>query len=72
MIFLQAVNNLVVLAREDAGAKFIVEQSGIEKLMGLLDSKDAEIVQAGIRVLACLSNKSKPRVSTLYKDCRLF
>ena len=63
IIFFQAANNLVVLAREEAGAKFILEQNGIAKLKQLLEERDGDMLQAGLRTLSCLSQNSKQRVS---------
>lgn len=60
---LQAANNLVVLAKEEAGAKFISEQNGVSKLKQLLEERDPDIIQASLRTLACLSQGSKERVS---------
>lgn len=58
---LQAANNLVVLAREEAGAKFICEQNGITKLKQMLDEKDSDVLQAALRTLSCLCQNSKQR-----------
>ncbi|CAG2213903.1 UNC45 [Mytilus edulis] len=56
---LNAANNLVVLAKEEAGAKFISEQNGVAKLKQLLEERDPDIIQASLRTLACLSQGSK-------------
>lgn len=58
---LQAANNLVVLAREEAGAKFILEQNGIAKLKQMLEERDSDVIQAALRTLSCLSQNSKQR-----------
>ncbi|GFO40405.1 unc-45-like protein a [Plakobranchus ocellatus] len=58
---LQGLNNLVVLAREEAGATMITSAGGLAKLGQLLAWKDAEILQATARVLATLAKGSKER-----------
>ncbi|XP_048728243.1 protein unc-45 homolog B-like [Ostrea edulis] len=58
---LQACNNLIVLAREEAGAKIICEMSGVDKLLQLLLEKDPEINQTAIRTLSCLAANSQER-----------
>lgn len=60
---LQACNNLIVLAREEAGAKSICEgsPSGLDKLLQLLQEKDVDINQAAIRTLSCLTADSQER-----------
>ena len=63
IIYFQAANNLVVLAREEAGAKFILEQNGIAKLKQMLEERDSDVIQAALRTLSCLSQNSKQRVS---------
>ncbi|XP_061176890.1 protein unc-45 homolog B-like [Saccostrea echinata] len=58
---LQACNNLIVLAREEAGAKSICELSGVDNLLKLLQEKDVEFNQAAIRCLSCLTMDSQER-----------
>ena len=59
----QAANNLIVLAREEAGANRIIASDGIPKLISLLDnSKDKDLQLTALRVLACLANNSRQRV----------
>ncbi|KAK3087864.1 hypothetical protein FSP39_011661 [Pinctada imbricata] len=58
---IQACNNLIVLAREEAGAKCITVMGGVEKLQKMFEDKDPEIIQAAIRTLACLCRGSKER-----------
>ena len=66
MLVLKACNNLIVLARDEAGAKSICETSGLEKLLQLLQEKDAEINQAAIRTLSCLTAENRERVNRKY------
>jgi hypothetical protein len=61
-LHLKACNNLIVLAREEAGAKIICELSGVDKLLQLLVEKDPEINQTAIRTLSCLAANSQERV----------
>ena len=65
----QAANNLIVLAREEAGAARIIENGGIQKLSFLLDTeKDKSLLLTSIRVLACLSHNNKERVSLSHNN----
>ena len=59
----QAANNLIVLAREEAGAENMYNSGGVLNLVQLMDGKDKELQVTGIRVLACLAHNSKKRVS---------
>lgn len=63
LCFFQAINNLVVLAREEAGAQKICQEETLHQLKKLLDDKDVDLVLASIRVLSGVTNKSKTRVS---------
>ncbi|KAH9490559.1 Protein unc-45 B [Bulinus truncatus] len=65
---LQALNNLIVLAREEAGASLIMIQGGLNKLKLLLTEKDSEIQQGAVRVLATLTKGSKSRCSSVIKE----
>lgn len=66
---LQAANNLVVLARETGGAEMIIKQSGMEKLKELLmNEKDPGLLQAGVRVLSCLTNENIERSKRVYEE----
>ncbi|XP_063406665.1 protein unc-45 homolog B-like isoform X1 [Mytilus trossulus] len=68
---INAANNLVVLAKEEAGAKFISEQNGIAKLKQLLEERDPDIIQASLRTLACLSQGSKERSKQILEHIEL-
>ncbi|XP_033727362.1 LOW QUALITY PROTEIN: protein unc-45 homolog A-like [Pecten maximus] len=65
---LQALNNLVVLAREEAGAKFICDQSGVQRLRDLLEGRNLALIQAAIRVLACVCSNSTSRSWLVSKE----
>lgn len=56
------MSNILVLAREDAGAQKIFESGGVEKLDKMLDSKDKDLRLNTIRALACMAKHSKLRV----------
>ncbi len=58
----QAAQNLIVLARENAGAESIFAQGGVAPLLALMDGKDAFLQLSAIRTLACMCLHSKPRV----------
>ncbi|XP_055959152.1 protein unc-45 homolog B isoform X2 [Patella vulgata] len=58
----QAINNLIVLAREGASATMICKYNGLERIKtSLLEERDLSLVVGGIRILACLSKESKER-----------
>ena len=60
----QAANNLIVLAKEESGAKKIIENGGIEKISFLLDTEKSKAIKlTAIRILACLARDNKTRVS---------
>ena len=60
---LQATNNLVVLARDEGGCQVIVAQDGLTKLKDVLfQEKDLDILQACVRVVACLTQGNRTRV----------
>ena len=65
VLYLQAANNLIVLAREDAGAEKIYKNGGIGQLVRLLETeKNQDMKITAIRVLACMCKDSKERVSS--------
>ncbi|WAR16167.1 UN45B-like protein [Mya arenaria] len=66
---LQACNNLIVLAREDGGPSVIMEHGGMGKLKEfMLSEKDPDLLQAGTRVLSCLTQTSKDRSQWVYEN----
>ncbi|XP_060594947.1 protein unc-45 homolog B-like [Ruditapes philippinarum] len=66
---LQAGNNLVVLARESGGGEIIVRHDGIKRLKEfLMNEKNPDFLQAGIRALSCLTNENRPRSEMVYHE----
>lgn len=61
--FLQAANNLIVLAREDAGAERIFRNNGLNLLIQLIETKKHEMMLAAIRTLSGMCSRHKSRVS---------
>lgn len=68
LLYLQAAQNLVVLAREDAGAEKIFQSDGVRLLVRLLDIKKSDMMLAALRTLVGLCTGHQPRVS-LYSQC---
>uniref|UniRef100_A0AAY5KAF1 Protein unc-45 homolog B n=1 Tax=Esox lucius TaxID=8010 RepID=A0AAY5KAF1_ESOLU len=58
----KAANNLVVLAREDAGAERIFQNNGVALLLDLLGTGKVEMVLAAIRTFAGMCTGHKARV----------
>ncbi|XP_038051819.1 protein unc-45 homolog B-like isoform X2 [Patiria miniata] len=67
----QAANNLIVLARETAGAERIFSEGGVAKVQPLLQGEDQELVLGGLRVLSCLCQGHKTRANAVLKDFTL-
>lgn len=64
IVFCQATNNIIVLAREESGAEKIVRENGIFFLHKMAQVKDDfELQQASYRALANLAENSRKRVS---------
>lgn len=63
LIAFQAMSNILVLAREEAGAQKIFETGGIEKLNTMLDNQDKDLRLNAIRALSSITKHSKLRVS---------
>ncbi|XP_068131357.1 protein unc-45 homolog A isoform X2 [Hyperolius riggenbachi] len=57
----KAAQNLVVLAREDAGAEKIFQSDGVRLLLRLLDTKKADMMLAALRTLVGLCTGHQPR-----------
>ncbi|XP_072904585.1 protein unc-45 homolog B [Hemitrygon akajei] len=57
----KAANNLIVLAREDAGAEKIFRNNGLSLLMQLIETKKPEMMLAAIRTLSGLCSRHKSR-----------
>lgn len=67
----QAANNLIVLAREEAGAENMYNSGGVLNLIQLMDGKDLELQITGIRALACLAQNSKKRAHGILEHVTL-
>ena len=62
-VAIQATQNLIVLAREHAGADEIFKAGGVANLIHVIEtSQDSSLKVNAIRVLACLCKDSNPRV----------
>ncbi|XP_059499931.1 protein unc-45 homolog B [Stegostoma tigrinum] len=57
----KAANNLIVLAREDAGAERIFRNNGLNLLMQLIGTKKTELMLAAIRTLSGMCSRHKSR-----------
>uniref|UniRef100_UPI00398EB523 protein unc-45 homolog B isoform X2 n=1 Tax=Pristiophorus japonicus TaxID=55135 RepID=UPI00398EB523 len=57
----KAANNLIVLAREDAGAERIFRNNGLNLLMQLIDTKNPEMMLAAIRTISGMCSRHKSR-----------
>uniref|UniRef100_A0A4W5PP65 Protein unc-45 homolog B n=1 Tax=Hucho hucho TaxID=62062 RepID=A0A4W5PP65_9TELE len=64
----KAANNLVVLAREDAGAERIFQNNGVPLLLDMLETGKVEMVLAAIRTFAGMCTGHKARVRALVLD----
>ncbi len=70
--FSKALNNLIVLARENDGANEIIASNGLSVLSKLVDASQTEIKLAITRILASLSKNSLKRVSFFFFQLILF
>ncbi|XP_051875874.1 protein unc-45 homolog B isoform X2 [Pristis pectinata] len=57
----KAANNLIVLAREDAGAERIFRNNGLNLLLQLIETKKPEMMLAAIRTLSGMCSRHKSR-----------
>ncbi|CAL8346580.1 unnamed protein product [Lota lota] len=57
----KAANNLIVLAREDAGAERIFQNNGVPLLMNMIESGKPEMILASIRTLSGMCTGHKAR-----------
>lgn len=60
---IQAANNLIVLAREDAGSERIFQNNGVALLMQLIETGNIEMILAAIRTLSGMCTGHRARVS---------
>ncbi|XP_038660001.1 protein unc-45 homolog B isoform X2 [Scyliorhinus canicula] len=73
----KAANNLIVLAREDAGAERIFQNNGLNLLMQLIETKKPELIVSAVRTLAGMCSRHKSRAIAvlhfvgLEKICRI-
>ncbi|XP_033646594.1 protein unc-45 homolog B-like [Asterias rubens] len=67
----QAANNLIVLAREPAGAERIFAEGAVSKIQHILSSNHKELILAGLRVLSCLCRGHRSRANAVLKDFSL-
>ena len=58
----QASQNLVVLAREDAGAQKIFRSNGVQLLQRLLDTGEPDLMLAALRTLVGICSEHQSRV----------
>lgn len=58
----QASQNLVVLAREDAGAEKIFRSNGVQLLQRLLDTGETDLMLAALRTLVGICSEHQSRV----------
>ena len=58
----QASQNLVVLAREDAGAEKIFRSNGVQLLQRLLDTGEPDLMLAALRTLVGICSEHQSRV----------
>ncbi|RXM95609.1 Protein unc-45-like B [Acipenser ruthenus] len=61
----KAANNLIVLAREDAGAERIFQNNGINLLMELIKTKNPEMILAAIRTFSGMCTGHKARATAI-------
>uniref|UniRef100_A0A673MLP2 Protein unc-45 homolog B n=1 Tax=Sinocyclocheilus rhinocerous TaxID=307959 RepID=A0A673MLP2_9TELE len=58
----KAANNLIVLAREDAGAERIFQNNGVPLLMQLIDTGKPDMILAAIRTLSGMCTGHRARI----------
>lgn len=67
-----AMSNLLVLARERAGAEEIFKEKGITKIMKLLKvEKNNEVICSAIRIIGELCKNNVSRTQSIVKDIGL-
>uniref|UniRef100_A0AAR2L264 UNC-45/Cro1/She4 central domain-containing protein n=1 Tax=Pygocentrus nattereri TaxID=42514 RepID=A0AAR2L264_PYGNA len=67
----KAANNLIVLAREDAGSERIFQNNGIALLMQLIETGKVEMILAAIRTLSGMCTGHRARVSDGGRLCSI-
>uniref|UniRef100_A0A672KTN8 Protein unc-45 homolog B n=1 Tax=Sinocyclocheilus grahami TaxID=75366 RepID=A0A672KTN8_SINGR len=63
----KAANNLIVLAREDAGAERIFQNNGVPLLVQLIDTGKPDMILAAIRTLSGMCTGHRARVRNSHK-----
>uniref|UniRef100_A0A8D0F0X1 Protein unc-45 homolog B n=1 Tax=Strix occidentalis caurina TaxID=311401 RepID=A0A8D0F0X1_STROC len=61
----KAANNLIVLGREEAGAERIFQNNGVNLLLQLIESKNAELILAAVRTLSGMCTGHKARATAI-------
>ncbi|KAJ8414954.1 hypothetical protein AAFF_G00024770 [Aldrovandia affinis] len=61
----KAVNNLIVLAREDAGSERIFQNNGVQLLQTLIETGKVEMILAAVRTLSGMCTGHKARATAI-------
>ncbi|XP_075051256.1 protein unc-45 homolog B [Mixophyes fleayi] len=61
----KAVNNLIVLGREDAGAERIFQSNGVNLLLQLVETKDPELIISAVRTLSGMCTGHRARAQAI-------
>ncbi|PIO28968.1 hypothetical protein AB205_0070370 [Aquarana catesbeiana] len=61
----KALNNLIVLGREDAGAERIFQNNGVNLLMELVATKDPELILSAVRTLSGMCTGHRARATAI-------
>uniref|UniRef100_H3AZB8 Unc-45 myosin chaperone B n=1 Tax=Latimeria chalumnae TaxID=7897 RepID=H3AZB8_LATCH len=61
----KAANNLIVLAREDAGAERIFQNNGVDLLVQMVETKDPEMILAAVRALSGMCSGHRARATAI-------
>uniref|UniRef100_A0A8C3VDY6 Protein unc-45 homolog A n=1 Tax=Catharus ustulatus TaxID=91951 RepID=A0A8C3VDY6_CATUS len=64
----KAAQNLIVLAREEAGAEKIFQSDGVRLLMQLLDTAKADLMLAALRTLVGLCSGHRSRTTAILSE----
>ncbi|XP_073526665.1 protein unc-45 homolog B [Phyllobates terribilis] len=61
----KAVNNLIVLGREEAGAERIFQNNGVNLLLQLVATKDTELILSAVRTLSGMCTGHRARAAAI-------
>ncbi|XP_073429640.1 protein unc-45 homolog B isoform X2 [Dendrobates tinctorius] len=61
----KAVNNLIVLGREEAGAERIFQNNGVNLLLQLVATKDTELILSAVRTLSGMCTGHRARAAVI-------